>query len=79
MKTAVKAIAYSILSEKLVILLALATMARVSDLVAIDQSSIKFNEEKVSIVLANPRKAQRDGNLHIFENIYYLYYLEYIE
>ena len=56
-----------LLSEKLVMLLALATMARVSDLVAIVKSSIKFNDEKVSFVLTKPRKAQRDGNLHILE------------
>ena len=56
-----------LLSEKLVMLLALSTMARVSDLVAIDRSSIKFDEEKVSFVLAKPRKAQREGNLHILE------------
>lgn len=57
-------LSFAALSYKLVTLLALATMLRVSELASIDASSIRFDNDGVAFNLTKPRKAQRDGSLH---------------
>jgi integrase len=52
------------ISHKLVILLALTTLLRVSEIASIARQSITFFGDKVTFSLSEPRKAQHDGALH---------------
>ena len=54
------------LSGKLVTLLALATLLRVSELASIAFSSVKLSQKSVRFALSKPRKAQRNGSLQTF-------------
>ena len=51
------------LSRKTAVLLALASLLRVSELASINYSSIRFAESAVSFSLLRPRKAQHSGPL----------------
>lgn len=57
---------FSQLSQKLVTLLALATLMRVSELASISTNSVSFLDTKVSFSLLRPRKSQRSGPLQSF-------------
>lgn len=54
------------LTLKTILLLALATFARVSELAAIDFHSLRFAEKRLSFTLLHPRKTQRSGTLTSF-------------
>ena len=54
------------LTKKTAVLLALASLLRVSELVAISFRSIQFSENDVKFVLLKPRKAQHGGPLQTF-------------
>lgn len=53
-----------LLSRKLAILLAVTSMLRISELVAIDRQSVNITENEASFALLKPRKAQKEGALH---------------
>ena len=53
----------ALLSKKLVVLLAVTTLLRVSEIGAIDFSSIVVSDTKVSFALGKVRKAQKNGSL----------------
>ena len=54
----------SLLSKKLVLLLALTTLLRVSELASISKSSLILSEDRAYFSLSKVRKAQSDGSLH---------------
>ena len=56
----------TILSRKTVVLLALASLLRVSELAAINLQSIAFSNNGVNFSLLKPRKAQHSGPLQSF-------------
>lgn len=56
----------SMLACKLVVLMALTTLLRVSELASIPASSVEFSPDSVRFALGKPRKAQRSGPLQTF-------------
>jgi len=58
-----QSLSLALLTQKTVILLALATLFRVSELASIDASSLSFTSFGVTLSLRKPRKAQHSGPL----------------
>lgn len=58
-----EALSFELLSKKMLMLLALTTLFRVSELASVSASSVRIAEDGARFVLSKPRKNQRHGPL----------------